>query len=43
MNATTKEGEQNSSKKANEEKFERMGKLAVVTKDGRVIVETNHG
>lgn len=43
MDPTTNEGERNSSEKANEEKTEKMGKLTVVTKDGRVIIETNHG
>jgi len=43
MNATTNGGERNSSEKGNKEKTEKMGKLTVVTKDGRVIVETNHG
>ena len=43
MNATTNGGERNSSEKGNEEQTENMGKLTVVTKDGRVIIETNHG
>ena len=42
MNATTNEGEQNSLEKANES-TEKVGNLTLVTKDGRVIVETNHG